>query len=293
MAWKGVHISRPARLSWKDRQLVVTQDDATVTMPLEDVAWIVLDAPHSTLTVSLISACMSAGVAVVFPDDKHMPAGMALPFHRHHRQAAVATVQIAASLPLKKRLWQAMVVAKIQNQAACLESYGKDGGTLRAMALRVASGDPDNIEAQAARHYWSALFENFARSAEDDARNAMLNYGYAVLRAAVARALVASGLLPCLGLFHASEVNPFNLADDLVEPFRPFLDCLVVTLAEGHDRTASISVEQRRSLASILNADCSLRGENVSVLIATERSAESLVRALAAGEAKELLLPIL
>jgi CRISP-associated protein Cas1 len=292
MAWKGVHVSKPARLSWKDQQLCVAQDDATVTMPLEDVAWIIVDTQQVTLTAALISACMTNGVAIVFADERHMPAGMALPFHQHHKQAGISALQLAASLPLKKRLWQSLVVSKIENQAACLDKSGKDGATLRAMARRVSSGDPDNMEAQSARAYWSLLFENFTRSDEGDIRNMMLNYGYAVLRAAIARAVVAFGLLPSVGLFHASESNAFNLADDLIEPFRPLVDVRVAQLA-GDLKTGEreLTVNHRRELAGILNCDCTLQGETISVLNASERSAESLVRALSAGEPKELLLP--
>ncbi len=292
MAWKGVHVSKPARLSWKDSQLVVAQDDATVTMPLEDVAWIIVDTQLVTLTAALISACMTGGVAIIFTDERHMPAGLALPFHQHHKQAGIAAIQLGASLPLKKRLWQTIVVSKIENQAASLDACGMDGTSLRAMAKRVTSGDPDNIEAQSARAYWSLLFEKFTRSDESDLRNAMLNYGYAVLRASVARAVVAFGMLPSVGLFHASEANAFNLADDLIEPFRPLLDVRVAKMAgELKDDEHVLTVDHRRQLAGILNSDCTLQGETISVLIACERSAESLVRALSAAEPKELLLP--
>jgi CRISPR-associated protein Cas1 len=291
MAWKGVHISRPARLAWKDAQLVVAQDDATVTMPLEDVAWIVIDSSHSTLTASLVSACMEAGVVIVFTDARHTPSGLALPFHRHHRQAAVAAMQMGVTLPLKKRLWQALVVAKIENQAACLAACGKDGEAVAAMAELVASGDPDNVEARAAREYWSLLFSDFARGDETDPRNAMLNYGYAVVRAAIARALVAGGLLPCFGIHHDGAANAFNLADDLFEPFRPLVDRKVFELTGGARPEDELSVERRRALAAVLNADTHLTGETVSVLIASERAAASLVRAMEASSPALLNLP--
>jgi CRISPR-associated protein Cas1 len=292
MAWKGVHIATPSRLSWKDTQLVVAQEEQTVTLPLEDVAWIVLDSPHSTLTAALVSACMEHGVAVIFTDQRHLPSGMALAFHRHHRQAGVAALQVAATLPLKKRLWQAIVIAKIENQARCLDHCGAEAAALRAMADRVGSGDPDNIEAQAARAYWPRLFAGFTRANESDLRNKMLNYGYAVARAAVARGLAASGLLPCFGLFHDNAANAFNLADDLLEPFRPAVDRAVARLfgADGEPE-AEFTVAQRRALAGILNEDIGLQGETVSVLIATERAAASLVRALEGGSAALLELP--
>jgi CRISP-associated protein Cas1 len=291
MAWKGVHISRPARLTCKDAQLIVAQEEGEVTLPIEDVAWIVLDSAQVTLSASLVSACMEAGVALVFSDERHTPSGMALPFHRHHRQSAVAALQVGLTHPLRKRLWQALIIAKIENQADCLEQAGKSGESLRAMARLVASGDPDNVEARAARDYWRVLFSGFIRADEQDLRNKMLNYGYAVVRAAVARALVANGLLPCFGVFHASAANAFNLADDMLEPFRPFVDRKVLALAEGEDPKASLTVAHRRALAGILNADVRLQHKTVSVLIATEAASESLVRAMESSTPALLCLP--
>ncbi len=283
MAWKGVHISKPARLSLKDQQLCVAQDEDIVTIPLEDVAWIILDSNHTTLTASLISACMVQGVAIIFTDERHTPNGMALPFHTHHRQAAVSAMQLGLSQPFKKRLWQALVVAKIENQSACLTLCGKDGTAVAAIAKFVTSGDTENTEARAARAYWSALFDDFIRSDETDLRNAMLNYGYAVLRAAVARALVASGLLPSVGLFHDSAANAFNLADDVFEPFRPVVDRKVFQLSDnGTRKSGELAIAERRALAGILHDDISFGSETVSVLIATERAAASLVRAMEA-----------
>ena len=297
MAWKGVHLSRPARLSHAEGQLVIAQDDGTARLPLEDVAWIVLDTPRATVTSALLSACMEAGIAVIATDRRHHPSGMALPFHRHHRQAAVAALQLEASLPLKKRLWQAIVRAKIENQAAVLNGCGRSGGgPLLAMAKLVGSGDPDNTEARAARDYWGWLFDNFARANAADHRNGLLDYGYAVVRAAVARALVASGLLPCIGLRHARASNAFNLADDLLEPFRPFVDRLAWTLASALGKAEipaadGVSLQDRRTLAGILTADAQIGGERLTLLVAAETAAASLVRSLEARSPALLLLP--
>ncbi|MCA9233521.1 MAG: type II CRISPR-associated endonuclease Cas1, partial [Planctomycetales bacterium] len=241
---------------------------------------------------SLISACMDAGIVIVFSDARHTPSGLALPFHRHHRQSAVAAVQLGLNLPLKKRLWQSIVATKIENQAACLEICGKSAEALRAMTKLVASGDPQNVEARAAREYWSLLFPEFIRSDEGDLRNKMLNYGYAVVRASVARALVASGLLPCIGLFHNSATNAFNLADDLVEPFRPIVDRLVFDLSEGGaSSTNDLSLEYRQALAAVLNADTLVADEAVTTLIATEKASQSLVRAMESASPALLCLP--
>ena len=291
MAWRGVHISQPSRLKYRDKQLVVDQDDSSVSLAIEDIAWLILDTPHISLTVSLLSALAGAGVAMIVPDEKHHPSGVLLPFHQHHAQAHIAHSQVGMSLPLKKRLWQNIIVAKITNQAALLDALGRERGTaLRAMARRVGSGDPDNIEAQAARAYWSALFDKFTRSDENDRRNALLNYGYAVVRAAIARACVASGLLPAFGLHHASKVNAFNLVDDLIEPFRPFVDSCAN--ARAHETEGdTLTVDDRRHMANILNDTAMIGTERMTLLAATEATATSLVRAIEHGSALLLQLP--
>lgn len=295
MAWRGLHLTNPSRLALADDQIVVGQDDGEVRLALEDLAWVVIDSPRTSLTASLMSACMDQGIAVIFTDATHTPSGVALPFHRHHRQADVAVRQIKASAPLKKRLWQAVVRQKIHNQAAALEAVETGGAaTLRAMAGRVGSGDPGNIEAQAARYYWGKLWRDFRRDDAGDRRNLMLNYGYAVMRAGVARALVATGLLPAFGLKHASVSNAFNLADDLVEPFRPFVDVLAWrTVGEGQPSREDLTVEDRRAMATVLLGEATISDSRVTLLNATERSAESLVRALDCATPAVLSLPVL
>ncbi|MGZ9033819.1 MAG: type II CRISPR-associated endonuclease Cas1 [Rhodospirillales bacterium] len=294
MAWKGVHLSRPARLAQADRQLLVRQDEGEVRLPLEDVAWIILDTPQATMTSALLAACMEEGVAIIITDARHHPSGIVLPFHRHHRQAGVAGMQIEAGTPLKKRLWQSVVRAKIENQAATLDMCGRHGARwLREMGKRVRSGDPANSEAQAARYYWGCLFEEFSRSDVADRRNSLLDYGYAIVRAAVARALVAYGLLPALGLRHASATNAFNLADDLLEPFRPFVDSLVFSLLRAAPDVADrqLSLQDRRSLAGILAATACVGEETMTLLAASEVVAASLVRGLEQKSAALLRLP--
>lgn len=292
MAWRGLHITQPAQLSLAHAQLVVSQSDGDVCTPLEDVGWVVLDTPRATLTAALLSACMQAGIAIVVCDAAHTPSGLALPFHRHHRQAWVAAIQIGISTPLRKRLWQAVVQAKIRNQAAALRRCGGDSTSLAAMAGRVGSGDPDNTEARAARAYWRALFSAFTRNDDTDLRNAMLNYGYAVVRAAVARGLVAAGLLPAFGIGHASKANPFNLADDLVEPFRPFVDVLVWQMIGTEiDTLVTLTVNHRRRLAALPLETVQVGTETMTLLIAAERAGASLVRAMEHGMPSLLELP--
>ena len=292
MAWRGVHITQPSRLSLADGQIVVARDDGDVRLPIEDVAWLVIDTPQVVLSTSLITACMDAGMAIVTTDRTHTPSGMLLPFHRHHRQAEVAVLQTNISAPLKKRIWQTVVQTKIANQAAALTQCGQNASALLAMARLVGSGDPGNTEARAARAYWPRLFADFIREDGTDKRNALLNYGYAVIRSCVARALVAVGLIPAFGVNHASMSNAFNLADDLVEPFRPYVDRLVWRITDqGRNRSGETTVEERRVLASVPTEETQLGGETVTLLVATERTAESLVRAMEANSAALLLLP--
>lgn len=292
MAWKGLHLSRPSRLSASDGQIVVGQNDGEVRAALEDVAYVILDTAQATLTTSLLSACMEAGVAIVVTDARHMPSGLLLPFHSHHKQAGVATLQFSASEPLRKQCWRRLVVAKIENQARNLEHrHRADASVVRAMSKHVASGDPDNVEARAARAYWNALFDDFIRDDPSDLRNKLLNYGYAVLRASISRALVAFGCLPSIGVHHASVTNAFNLADDFIEPYRPFVDALAAEHADGRSFADEINIEDRRAMAGVLLRETRLNGEKFRLLAATEKTAESYVRALEGTSAALLRLP--
>lgn len=293
MAWRGLHVSKPSRLNLADGQVVVAQDDGEARFALEDIVWIVLDTPQVIFTSALLSACMAAGIAVIATDATHTPSGVALPFHRNFRQGGVALTQAGLGAPLKKRLWQKIVRAKLANQAAALDALRRDGGAaLREMARHVGSGDPANVEARAAREYWPRLWSEFRREDENDRRNKLLNYGYAVARSGVARALVATGLLPALGLKHASATNAFNLADDLVEPFRPFVDILAwETAGDGQASRDALSLDDRRAMAGILLVEARMTGDTVTLLVAAERTAESLVRAMEGGSAGLLVLP--
>lgn len=292
MAWRGLHLTKAGRLTLADGQIVVSQPDGEVRLPVEDVAWIVIDTAQATMTSSLISACMEAGMVLVTTDARHTPSGLILPFHRHHRQAEVARLQVAATGPLKKRLWQAIVKAKISNQAAVLSERAGNAQPLEAMVHLVGSGDPANVEARAARYYWGQMFPNFVRERAADKRNMLLNYGYAVVRSAVARAIVAAGLVPALGLNHASTANAFNLADDLVEPFRPFVDRVVWELSDrGRRIDGEPSLDERRRLAAIPLDEAYCEAEAMTLLVASERAAESLVRALVGHSVALLRLP--
>ena len=293
MAWQGLHLSQKAHLSLADGQLVVALEGNTVRRPLEDLAWIILDTPMVTLTSALLSACMNAGIAMLVTDQRHIPSGMLLPFHTHFRQAGVGQSQLSASTPLKKRLWQMITERKILNQASALKIVGGiEAATLAEMARHVGSGDPGNVEARAARYYWERFFINFRREDESDRRNACLNYGYAVVRGAVARALVAVGLLPSIGVMHSGVTNAFNLADDLMEPFRPFVDIMAHRLNNAmSEHTDPLTLDDRRALAGACLVDVKMGDEHVTLLVATEKTATSLVAAFENNSAHMLVLP--
>jgi len=277
MAWRGVHISQAAKIGLKQSQLLVAMNDNEVTIPIEDISFLVLDTPQCTLTGAVITALADANVVIIQSDDKHHPTMMGLPFHGHHKQAEIAHLQIGVTEPFKKRAWQAIIQAKINNQAAHLKSIGRDAGALPAMIGRVKSGDTQNHEAQAARIYWGKLFDNYRRADDSDLRNAMLNYGYAIVRALLARTITASGLIPAFGLFHNSISNAFNLADDLIEPFRPSVDALVFRLMKDCDDENELTLAHRRALVGIMNEPVRLGAEVMTLQAATEQCAQSLV----------------
>ena len=218
--------SQPAALRVKHEQLVVHTDDIEQSIPLAEIAALIVSHPAVTYTQGVVSGLMNAGAAFIACDARHMPSGMMLPVEGHHLQAERVGKQIAASLPLRKRVWQQIVREKIRSQGRLLKRiHGNDKG-LAALADRVQSGDPKNVEAQAARRYWPALFggAEFRRNREAPGRNAALNYGYTVLRATVGRAIAGAGLHPSIGVHHHNRYDAFCLADDLMEPYRVLVD---------------------------------------------------------------------
>lgn len=217
---------QPAYLSVRNEQLVIRgEEDVSHTIPLAEIAVVLLACPRITLTQPVLAGLAAANAAVVVTGDDHLPAAMLLPASVNTLSTQRLRRQIAMSAPRRKRLWQSIVIAKIRAQAAVLEDHGIGSSSVRPLAACVRSGDPDNLEATAAQRYWPLLFgPNFRRRPDIGDCNRLLNYGYAVLRAAIARAICAAGLHPSLGLHHHGRGNPFCLADDLMEPYRPLVD---------------------------------------------------------------------
>jgi CRISPR-associated protein Cas1 len=297
MAWRGLHISRAAHLSLNKGRIKVfffeEEESDPLFFPIEDAAWVILDNCHSTLSARLISACMEASTPIIFSDTRHHPCGMALSFHQHHAQTQISRMQISLSRPFKKRIWSQIVRTKIINQAQTLSyQQSRDSQVLANMARTVRSGDPKNVEARAARFYWSRLFDNFSRSDESDIRNGLLNYGYACARATIARAAVAAGFIPSIGLHHDGRLNAFNLVDDLIEPFRPVIDRAVVEhMTNRASCEQNLTLEDRREMAAVLTRELIVEGQQLSLLSATEHTTESLRRAVQENKPELLKFP--
>ena len=295
MLRKTVEVSTPGtRLSVTHKQLVIERpDQPKATLPLEDLGVVVVDDIRATYTQAVFIDLLEAGATVMVTGRDHLPAGMMLPLDAHHVQTERHLEQIEAGLPTKKRLWQALIRAKIALQGEVLRTFtGEDCG-LAPLSRRVRSGDPDNLEAQAAQRYWPRLFgPEFRRDRTAEGVNALLNYGYAVVRAAVARAVVAAGLIPSLGVFHRNRGNPFCLADDLLEPYRPFVDWRVRLLcdADGEVVPSLDHRPNRATLLSLFNETVVVDGRKLPLLLAIRSGAVSLCRALTGGD-KALALP--
>lgn len=289
MIRKTVEFATPGtRLSVANRQLVVERpDQPKATLPIEDLGVVIVDDVRATYTQAVFIDLLEAGATVMVTGRNHLPIGMMLPLDAHHIQTERHRAQVEASEPVKKRAWQALVRCKIAQQGAILAYFTGDHGGLTPMSRRVRSGDPDNLEAQAAQRYWPRLFgKDFRRDRNIEGVNALLNYGYAVVRAATARAVVAAGLIPSLGVFHRNRANPFCLADDLLEPYRPFVDWRVKVLAnEDGGRVADLDDrDTRAALLSLFNETVLVDGRRMPLLLALHASAASLSRALTGGE---------
>ena len=294
MTRKIIEVGTPGtRLSVSHRQLVIERaEQQRVTLPIEDLGVVVIDDQRAIYTQAVLTSLAAADVTLILAGSNHLPAAMLLPFGAHHAGTERHWAQVAASEPVRKRTWQRLVAAKIRLQGLVLASFtGRDAG-LAAMAERVRSGDPENLEAQAAQRYWPLLFgSQFRRDRDADGVNAALNYGYAVIRAAVARAVGAAGLIPSFGVFHKNRSNPFCLADDLMEPYRPYVDWRVKLLEQEFG--AALMVEHkstRAALLSLLNEGVTIKGRGLPMLTAIEASAASLARALTGGD-RTLALP--
>ena len=290
MPFRNLIIQNEASLSLKNKQLRVRTERADATVPIEDIDTILVENRQTILSTALIGALAQRGVALFICDEYHMPCAVLEPFAQHSRGLEIAQNQLNLSQPAKKQMWKQIVVAKINNQAKCLTLCGMDSSVkeLSSIAKHVRSGDEGNAEGHAAAKYFPALFgPGFTRRDGGDARNAWLNYGYAIVRGCVARSLAVYGFLPMFGLQHHSALNQFNLADDFIEPYRQIVDLYTATNATAEDDLTS---KIKPQLVNLMSYDILLDGKKYALSYAIERTVQSF-SAICAGREKTLLLP--
>lgn len=297
MIKRTLYFGNPAYLSLRNSQLIVSLPNVDgldesltkTTVPIEDIGVVVLDHKQITITHGVLEALLENNSAVITCDSCRMPVGLLLPLCGNTTQNERFRTQLDASLPLQKQLWQQTIRAKIENQAATLkECRGCDVRNMMRWVEDVRSGDADNLEARAAVYYWANLFSNFRRDREGEPPNNLLNYGYAILRAVVARGLVVSGLIPTLGIHHHNRYNAYCLADDIMEPYRPYVDRLVVELYDSGVEELSQSV--KATLLSIPVLDVFINGQRSPLMVAVGQTTASLYKCFS-GESRKILYP--
>lgn len=292
MLKRTIVITEAYHLSLKNAQMVVSareMPEMTRTVPIEDLGFLVIESQMATATIPLLNALVDNGVAVVLCDSKGMPHAFLENMDGHNMQGEILSLQVGVSEPLKKQLWKQIVECKIQNQENLLNKIHGNGDALKSYRMNVKSGDSDNREGAAAHAYFPLLFgDDFVRDRNLCGINALLNYGYTVLRAATTRALVSSGLTPALGLFHHNRSNAFPLADDMMEPFRPFVDEIVYALCEEGKMT--LNKETKGALIGVLYCDTEYPKVTRPLQVGLSLTMASLAKCYR-GEQKKLSLP--
>lgn len=308
MIKKTLYFGNPAYLSLRNAQLVIKLPDVEsatalpealkkqmeLTKPIEDIGIVVLDNKQITITSGVLEALLENNCSVITCDSKSMPTGLMLPLYGNTTQNERFREQLAASLPLKKQLWQQTIQMKINNQASVLKNCkDEEVRCMHVWAADVRSGDPDNLEARAAAYYWKYLFsdiEGFTRDREGISPNNLLNYGYAILRAVVARGLVTSGLLPTLGIHHHNRYNAYCLADDIMEPYRPYVDELVFGLVQKHGENVELTKEIKALLLTIPTLEVIIGGKRSPLMVAVAQTTASLYKCFS-GELRRIVYP--
>lgn len=291
MAWRNIIISQPSRLSIKNDQLVIEQEESW-SMPVEDIISVVIENPQVTITMRTLEKLTSNGTVLYVCDTRHIPTGYMLPYYQHSRQLKTIKQQLEMTEAFKKRLWQKIIQQKIKNQSYILMCNGSRDVSekIKKYADTVDSGDTKNIEAQVAKVYFETLFtKNFNRN-NDDVINACLDYGYSIIRGAIARNIAKYGYIPALGIHHKSELNNYNLADDFIEPFRPIVDFWVI---ENINKNDEFTKETRGALVDLLNYDVIIDGKRQCVANAINIMLSSFSTAVQTKDYSKILLPII
>lgn len=295
MVKRTLYFGNPAYLKTANEQLVIEMYDSgeTKTVPIEDIGLLILDHQQITITHALIARLLEKNAALITCDATHHPTGLMLNLDGHSLQSQKFKAQLEASLPLKKQLWQQTIIAKISNQAALLHRNKRRYELLINYAKEVKSGDSENHEAKAAAYYWKNVFPEFVQFRRDRyglPPNNFLNYGYAILRALVARSLVGSGLLPTLGIHHRNQYNAYCLADDIMEPYRPFTDMLVCGMIDPAQPAFEITVDLKRKLLSLPAMDVYIEGQKSPLMNAVQKTTASLARCFE-GKSRKIAYP--
>jgi CRISPR-associated protein Cas1 len=296
MIKRTLFFGNPAYLSTKNEQIVISYPDKeqeTKTVAIEDIGVIVLENQQITITNGLLEKLTNNNVALINCDQYHLPIGLLMSLNGHTEQTERFKNQINASAPLKKNLWQQTISAKIMNQAGLLKEKGIPCRKMELWAKEVTSGDALNHESRAAVYYWQNLItiENFTRGQKGIPPNNLLNYGYAILRAITARAIVSSGMLPTLGIFHRNKYNAYCLADDIMEPYRPYVDLIVCHIMETEDSYDELTTDIKKQLLSIASIDVFIDGKNSPLMVAMSRTTHSLHECFE-GTARKILYPV-
>ncbi len=297
MIKRTLYFGNPTYLKTNNEQLVIEmlESGETKSIPIEDIGLVILDHQQITITQAVMAKLLANNTALITCDHTHHPIGLHLCLDGHTLQSQKFKAQIAASIPLKKQLWQQTVIAKIENQATLLEMERAENKYLINIASSVKSGDSSNNEAKAAMYYWKHIFPDFLEFKRERfglPPNNLLNYGYAILRAIVARSLVASGLLPTLGIFHRNQYNAYCLADDIMEPYRPFTDKVVCNIVRMNGKFLEMTPAMKKELLSIPMMDVLIDGQKSPLMNAVQRTTASLAKCFE-GDSRRILFPAL
>lgn len=290
MLKKSILIENKCRVTSKNLQLQISTNEREASIPIEDIGFVVIDNPEVYISITTLNLLVENNTALIICNNSHLPNGMFLNLNSHHIQQELFKNQINASVPLKKQLWQQTIVEKITNQGILLKKVTQSNNNLEFIASKVLSGDTSNMEGVAANFYWKSFFENdFKRERFGNYPNNFLNYGYAILRAATARALSGSGLLNTLGIHHISKYNAFALADDIMEPFRPIVDEAVYNIMQHYD-DQELNTEIKSVLLEILTRTVYFKDEKSPLMVALQKTASSLQQCYS-GTRKKIKYP--
>jgi len=302
MIKRTLYFGSPAYLSVKNRQLAIrlksaegADMDDTHLIPIEDIGILMMDNVQITFTQSVITSLQANNAVILWCGDNHIPMAMTLPLVANDTYTEKLRSQIEATEPLKKQLWRQTIMAKITNQATVLERQGYNAAKLRKMVTRINSGDPENYEGQAAAIYWGLLLDTYDvnRGRYEGYPNHLFNYGYAILRAVIARNLVGSGCLPVLGIHHSNKYNPYGLADDIMEPYRPVVDQLILGYLKNHEPSSDqLTKEDKAYLLNIPVIDIIINGKSSPLMVGAQRTTASLVKCYQ-NTARKILYPTL